>query len=235
MPSPAQILAHIPLFQGMDATSFNALLPHIHEKSYAKGEQIFAMGDKADGFFVILDGWVKLYRTSREGMEVIIHIFGPGETFAEAAVFNEHQSFPVNAEAVDAVRLVEIPRNYFVDRIEQNPAFALKILSAIAARQHFLVQQLEQVTARSAPQRVGAFLLRFCLACKNKASPTGSVVVHLPYDKSLISTRLNIQPETFSRALAKLKPYGVTTKGRAISIGNPQKLAEFCDIPSLCG
>src|SRR5690606_31954508 len=95
----------------------------------------------------------------------------------------------------------------------------------IAARQHYLVQQLEQVTTRTAPQRIGAFLIRFC----RKQKQNGGWVVDLPYDKSIISTRLNIKPETFSRALAKLTPYGATVAGRNILITGMHKLSELCD------
>jgi CRP-like cAMP-binding protein len=91
------------------------------------------------------------------------------------------------------------------------------------------VQQLEQVTTRTAPQRIGAFLIRFCRKQKQNAG----WVVDLPYDKSIISTRLNIKPETFSRALAKLTPYGVTVTGRNILITDMHKLSEFCDLSPL--
>ena len=116
---------------------------------------------------------------------------------------------------------------FFVQKIEEDSRFALRMLGAIAARQHYLVQQIEQVTTRTAPQRIGAFLIRFCK--KNKQAE-GEWVVHLPYDKSVISTRMNIKPETFSRALAKLEPYGVHIEKKNILITDMEALAEFCDI-----
>ena len=215
------------LFQGMAPDVIEELAGHCHQKSYAKGQRLFEAGDKADSFFVILSGWVKLFRVSREGEETIFHVFGPGESFAEAAVFRDQRSYPVNAQAVSSVKLVEIPRRFFIQKIEENSRFAMRILASISSRQHYLVGQLEQVTTRTAPQRIGAFLLRFC---QKKDAQDGSMIVDLPYDKSLISTRLNIKPETFSRALAKLEPYDVTLDGRRIVINDVQKLAEFCDV-----
>ena len=215
------------LFHSVDMQTIESLAKECHKKTFAKGRDIFAMGDKADAFFIILEGWVKLYRISKDGEEAIIHVFGPGETFAEAAVFNDTKTYPVNAHALDEVILVEIPRCFFVQKIEEDSRFALRMLGAIAARQHYLVQQIEQVTTRTAPQRIGAFLIRFCK--KNKQAK-GEWVVHLPYDKSVISTRMNIKPETFSRALAKLEPYGVHIEKKNILITDMEALAEFCDI-----
>lgn len=216
------------LFQSIDTNSLEQLAAQCHKKSHAKGRDIFAMGDAAESFFVILQGWVKLYRPSRDGDEVIIHVFGPGEPFAEAAVFNDSKTYPVNAQAIEDVALIEVPRNFFVQKIEEDSRFALRMLGAIAARQHYLVQQLEQVTTRTAPQRIGAFLIRFC---HKEKQGTDGWLVDLPYDKSIISTRLNIKAETFSRALAKLEPYGVVVKDRDIIISDMAKLADFCDLP----
>ena len=215
------------LFQGISPQIVEDFASHCHQKKYSRGQSLFEAGDKADSFFIILTGWVKLFRISREGEESIIHITGQGESFAEAAVFRDQRTDPVNAQAVTDIEIIEIPRSFFIRKIEEDVQFALRILASISSRQHYLVGQLEQMTTRTAPQRVGAFLLRFC---QKKDIQNGTIIVDLPYDKSLISTRLNIKPETFSRALAKLEPYGVKLDKRSIIIHDPQALAEFCDI-----
>ena len=219
-------IKNTPLFRGMTQSSLEELATHCHKKKYSKGKEIFEAGDKADYFYVILKGWVKLFRMSREGEETIIHVFGSGESFAEAAVFRDQRSYPVTSQAVTDVEVIEIPRSFFIKKIEEDSSFALRILASISSHQHYLVGQLEQVTTRTAPQRIGAFLLRFC----HKTNTENGSVVDLPYDKSLISTRLNIKPETFSRALSKLEPYGVKSDGRHIVIGKPEELADFCDV-----
>lgn len=225
----SNVIKKAPLFQGVDVSVIHAMAAHSHQKHFLKGKQLFAMGDKAEGFFIILKGWVKLYRVSKTGEEVIVHVLGSGESFAEAAVFNDGRTYPVNAQAVEDVDLIEIPRSYFVQKIQEDSSFALCILGAIASRQHYLVQQLEQVTTRTAAQRVGAFLLRFCQKEEEKGS--GTYTVTLPYDKALISARLNIKPETFSRALRKLTPYGIHIEGEKIVIINMNTLMDFCDTP----
>ncbi len=216
------------LFHTTEEKNIHDLAKYCRKKTLRKGQELFTVGDAANNFFIIINGWVKIYRISREGEEVIIHIFGHGESFAEAAVFSDHKKYPVCAQAITDVELVEIPRSSFIQKVEDDSLFALRILGAISSRQHYLVQQLEQITSRTASQRVGAFLLRFCK--KHDGKEEGLTIVDLPYDKSIISTRLNIKPETFSRALAKLKPYGVSANNRAITIKNPKALAEFCDV-----
>jgi CRP-like cAMP-binding protein len=213
------------LFAAMSDETVEFFARKGHEKQYGKGETIFTMGDPAHSFFFIVSGWIKLYRMSRDGEETIINVFAPDETFAEAAVFGPVQRYPVNAQAIEDTTVLEISRALFVDKIKEDSNFALSILGSISARQRFLIQQIEQLTVREAPQRLGAFLLRLCPPEQDK-----DIQVSLPYDKSLIARRLNIQPETFSRALKKLEPQGVSVNGKNVHIRDAAALALFCDI-----
>lgn len=223
-----QAIKNIPLLQSLSPSDLGDVIAASHVRTCLKGQDLFTMGQEANSFFAIQEGWINLYRTSKDGEEVIIHIFGPGESFAEAAVFSDHQSYPVHAQAIEDTTLIEIPRSVFIHKIEEDSSFALRILGAIAARQHFLVQQLEHLMTRSAPQRVGAFLIRFCQKVKGNDSLWE---VRLPYDKSIISTRLNIKAETFSRSVTKLSPYGVYVEQGKIYISDLNKLAHYCDVP----
>lgn len=220
-----QHLKKAPLFQSLDDDVVRYFAENSHRKIHAKGTELFSMGDDAHSFFFVIDGWVKLYRITREGEEAIINVFAPGETFAEAAVFGPAKKYPVNAQIIEKSIILEIPRHLFVETVKKDSEFALNILGSISARQRYLIQQIEQVTVKTAPQRIGTFLLQLCPPGKNDP-----VEVSLPYDKSLIARRLNIQPETFSRAFAKLKPYGVTMDKRQVIINDTDMLAEFCDV-----
>lgn len=109
--------------------------------------------------------------------------------------------------------------------MQKNSDFCLRLLSSVSLRHHMLVQQLEQITARTPPQRLGTFLLHLCPMVTN-----GPIEVSLPYEKTLIARRLNIEPETFSRAIKKLEPYGVTMSGRTVSITDVEKLRTYCEV-----
>jgi CRP-like cAMP-binding protein len=224
MLSLISLLKKAPLFAGMDAATITFFAEHSFQKHYEKGAPLFSMGDPATRLFFIIDGWIKLYRVNRDGEETIINIFAPRETFAEAAAFGPAQHYPVSAQAVEDSTVLEIPRTLFIDKIREDSDFALSIIGSIAARQHYLVQMIEHLAVKTPPQRLGCFLLRLCPPEK-----TERVEVSLPYDKALIARRLSIQPETFSRALKKLEPHGVSTKGRSVIIQNTNNLRAFCD------
>ncbi|NQV82860.1 MAG: helix-turn-helix domain-containing protein, partial [Rhodospirillales bacterium] len=88
-------------------------------------------------------------------------------------------------------------------------------------RAHQHVAEIEQLKTRSATLRVVDFLLKLCPV------EEGSAVVSLPYDKTLISRRLGMQPESLSRILAKLRKQGVKTEMNRVMISDISRLIDF--------
>ncbi len=76
---------------------------------------------------------------------------------------------------------------------------------------------------QSAPQRIGSFLLRLCPEGKK-----GAVVIHLPYDKTLIASTLGMKGATFSRALNILRQKtDMRINGSRIEIESVERLIKF--------
>ena len=171
-------------------------------------------------FFAVLSGWVKLYRLRPDGSEVIIEVFGPGESFAEGAIGME-DGYPVSAEFVEDGRLLAVPVADYVERMREDPDLIVRTFASLAANLKRLVSRIESGSSLDASQRVGAFLLNFC---PPPGPGDGSVDVRLPYDKKLIANRLGMKPETFSRALASLRKHGVAVRGDNARIADPLQL-----------
>ena len=218
-----RILKSTPLFENISTEDLTHFAANGNEKKFKKGQMIFESGSPADSVYLVLDGWAKLFRESPDGEESVIAVIAKGETFGEAAVF-ARSNFYVNCMAVEDCTVLAVPCDAFVQKIHENGEFALKILASISARQKFLVQQIEQLTMKSAPQRLGLFLLKIYAT-----SHTGNYI-HLPFDKSLIASRLGIRSETFSRAVRKLKNEGINVKGKDIEIYDLAKLRRFCGL-----
>ena len=68
-------------------------------RGFDRGETIFLQGDPADYIFIVIQGWVKLFRMTPNGTEAVVGVFTQGRSFAEAAVFSG-MPYPVTAEAV---------------------------------------------------------------------------------------------------------------------------------------
>ncbi len=175
-----------------------------------------------ESFFLVLDGWIKLYRVTPGGEEAIVAIFTRGQSFAEAAVFTGRE-FPVSAEAVSDVRLLRIPADILLREIRQNPDVAISMLASTSMHLHNLVQQIEQLKAHTGVQRVAEFLVGLC------GTDSGTCAVALPYDKTLIAGRLGMKPESLSRAFAKLRELGVSVSQSSVDISDVARLQDFAE------
>ncbi len=199
-----EILRHATLFSGLSNDVLRDIVGNEPPRLYHKGKVVFQQGDDADHFYIILSGWVKLFRSLPSGEEAILHIFTKGESFAEAAMFGDHR-YPATAEIVADARMLAINCNRFASRLQESPRIALRMLASTAVHLKQLVGEIEQIKGRNSTERLAYFLLNMC------PDDSVSAVVRLPYEKSLIAARLGIQPESLSRILNKLRGYGVTS------------------------
>ena len=211
-----------PLFKAMGATIARRMIAGRQPRSYARGERLFEQGGYADGFFCIMEGWVKLYRLRENGEEVVLAIFSAGETFAEAAMFLGGR-YPASAEAATPARILKVDAANLRSAVLDEPQLAFDMLAATATRLRELVDEIEQLKARSAPQRVADFFV------KQANVESGAVRIALPYEKALIASRLGMKPESFSRALGKLAGLGVAVERDSVSIADVARLAAFAD------
>ncbi|MEC9197558.1 MAG: Crp/Fnr family transcriptional regulator [Pseudomonadota bacterium] len=208
------------LLSGLGADVTDDILAGAQVQDTARASTIFLQGDPARRIFIVLDGWVKLYRMTPAGTEAVVGVFTRGHSFGEAVAFRG-DLYPVSAEAVTACRLVSIDAGHILGQIQKTPEIAVSILAATFTHLHALVQQVEGLKARTGPQRVAEFLLELA-DCQS-----GTCTVQLPYDKVLIAGRLGMKPESLSRAFAKLREHGVTIRNNSAEITDMTALAAF--------
>lgn len=219
-PGDLKLIARLPLFAGLDERRLGALLAQAVVRCFERDTILFLQDEPATRFYVVLEGWVRLYRETAEGQESTIGVFARSESFAEAAIF-QSGAFPVNGVVIDRARLLVIPAEPFVHELRADPELCLNMMASMSVHLRRLVQQIEQLTVRSSTERLADFLLKL-------ASADGSPIIELPWDKALVAARLGMQPETLSRALAKLRRLGVDTKGSRVTIGDFDALRRHC-------
>jgi len=217
-----KIVKSTPLFRNMSPEMAELLVGASAPRNYEKGTTLFLQGEPAAAFFIILEGWVKIYRTTLDGLEVVLHVFRSGETFAEPAMFLGGR-YPASAEIVAPARLLKVEGAVFRARIQERPELALSMLASASYHLKYLVEQIEQIKVRSAPQRIADFLVQMAEIRKGRA------VVEFPFEKNLLANRLGMKPESFSRALAKLRSHGVSVDREIVTIADVGELLSFIE------
>lgn len=217
-------ISKLPLFSGVDENDLKSLLKHARISNYSKGNLIFMQGEQANRFYIIIDGWVKLFKGDIDGHESILQVIHKGEALLESALIKD-STFPVSAQAVESVMLLSIPTSFIREEMQKNQFLAVNMLATIAGRSQELISQFEQLTLKTVTQRVGWFLLKLFLDGGGKTNS-----LKLPYDKSLIAGYLGMKPETFSRTLQSLREQGIYSEQNIINFKNALKLCDYCDV-----
>jgi CRP/FNR family transcriptional regulator len=193
----AQQLSHIPLFQGLENGYLADLARIAVRKSYKRGETVFSEGDPGIGLHIITTGRIKVFKTSPDGKEQILHIMSQGEPFGEVPVFT-NQRFPANAGALTDTGTLFIPRDAFINLIRTEPSVALSMLSVLSLRLKRFTCLIEDLSLREVPARLAAYLLY-------KSDQTGgSDDLNLDISKTQLAGILGTIPETLSRILARM-------------------------------
>lgn len=215
-----QILRNSRLFAQLNDETFQDVVGMPKSKRFAKGGHLFHIGEPARDFFLILEGWVLLYRDQPNGEKAVVQIFGPHETFAEG-LLAPNSVYPVSAQIVSDVRILCFDIADYRTKIATNPQLALSLVSTCYYQMHQLVGQIERMKHWSARRRIAEFLIWLT------EQRSGEALIELPLENKLIAARLGMTPSTFSRTLTKLRFLGVSVHGRKIRVSRIEKLAQF--------
>jgi CRP-like cAMP-binding protein len=212
-----QIITRLAVFRGLKSETVQHIIAPATAVMLRPHELIMRQDDPATAFFIVIDGWVKIYRSTSAGDETVIDIMKKGDSFAEAVAFTGNR-YIATAEAVSTARVGRIPADHLVRCIRGSPDIALAMIASISQHMHHLVQQVEQLKAQSGVQRVAEFLASLSLA------EHGHCALALPYDKILIAGRLGLTPESLSRAFARLRNIGVVVDASNVIVNDVAKL-----------
>lgn len=220
-PVDERTLRECRLFAALDESNFKLLTQSLRVQTLVAGQALFHQGATAEAFFVVLEGWVILFRDQANGNRVVIHLFGPGDSFAEALLSADDVVYPVSAEAASHLRVARFDIKTFRDHIAQSPGLALAVIAAVFKQLRGLVDQIEHHSEWSPRRRIADFLLRMC------RGEEGSCRFELPLEQQLIAARLSMTPWTFSRELSRLGACGVEARRGQIVIHDTARLARF--------
>jgi CRP-like cAMP-binding protein len=218
-----KFLSNTFLFASFTEKEIDLLLASTSLKKVGRGEQIFSEGIDATAFFIVVSGKIKIYKLSPDGKEYTLHIHGPGDLVAEAAIFDS-MVYPASCMALEDTTLVRMSRKEFLNLIKEHPELSLKMMSGYSKRLRQFVAKIEELSLKDIKSRLAGYLI------ENSSVENGVAVCHLSYSKKELSSLLGTIPETLSRALAFLKQKKlIIEKDNTIIIPDPEKLRIFSE------
>jgi len=208
------------IFAGMTPEDLQEIAAFSALKQLDKDQYLFHEGDAASGFYVVQSGAVNVHRVNAAGREQIIHIFRPGESFAEAALASD-RGYPADARAIESSQVLLVKKEGILTLLQRRPELALRMLGAMSGHLRVLVGQLEDLTLKDVETRLANWLLKRCPDPDSERP----VRIELTMTKRVLTTELGTVSETFSRTLAKFRQQKIlSVAGKTITVLSPARL-----------
>jgi len=209
-----------PLFAGTSPEDVELLKSVARERRHQRGDLLFAQGEEAEGFFLVCEGRVKIYKLSPDGKERILHIVQRGQSFAEAAIFGDGR-YPAFAEPLEPTTLVFFPRREFLDLLHKHAQVAINMIGGLSRFLRQFAAQIEDLTFKDVPSRLARYLLDLS---------HGAGMVTLPITKTQLASRLGTVSETLSRTFRKLSDEAIIeVRGKEIVLLDPDRLEDLAE------
>ncbi len=205
----AEILHECRLFARVGTQGFQRLATIARLCRFDKGEMVFRDGQDCPGIFVVGKGLVRVFKTGANGTEHVLHMIGPGNTFAEVAAIGGFRC-PASAEAVAKTTCALLPLAPFRQLLDTDGALCREMLMGMAMWVRHLVDLIEDVVLRDAAGRLARYLL--------DAGDETSDMVELPTLKRHVASHLNLTSETFSRTIRRLADAGLVCEPDAYHV-----------------
>lgn len=195
-----QDLRMLPCLSGLADKDLAAVGAAAVRKRFRKNEVIFGESDRAEHFFIVASGSIKLYKTSAEGRELLIRVMQRGDYFCCAPAFGGG-GYSVNAVPLEDSTLVMIPAESFKEIISSGlSGIGLKVIIGMCARIRTLSNLVEDIAFKDVEQRVMLTLLRLADEKSAEDNRVGLGVTH--HD---IASMTGTVREVVSRTMSRLK------------------------------
>ena len=208
------VVLSAPLFATMDETERHSLYASMVKVELNRGEVLFDEGENGDRLYIIEEGKIKLGSSSGDGRENLLAILGPGEMFGELSLFDPGPR-SLSASAVSDSVLYELEHSALVRVIEERPAVAKHLLTALARRLRRTNEALADLVFSDVPGRVAKALLDLSTRFGERVDEGIRVAHDLTQEE--LAQLVGASRETVNKALADFAGRGwVRREGRAV-------------------
>ncbi len=192
------LLRKTDLFRGMSEDALARLLSKGRTRRFEQGDILFIEGLKGSEFFLVIEGDVRLYKTSPDGQEVSLRIIRPGEIFAEVVLF-ENTTYPVSSVALSPGSVFCIERSSFTGLLDERE-FRNEFIALLMKKQRYLAERILYLTSYDVEERFFHFLME-------RYGKRDIYTVDMA--KKDIASTIGTIPETLSRLILRLRNLGV--------------------------
>jgi CRP-like cAMP-binding protein len=227
------LLARVPPFSSASPEARASFAASARRIVLSGDDRAWRAGDPSFAFAFIARGIIKLVRPRFGGRADILGIFGPGEALGIVAAM---RGVPFATDAVGVTReseVVQIPRTDVLDVAAREPAFALAIAQACAARAASMRELNAILSAGGVEARLAALVLYLA---ERFGDIDDEAMVRIPVvlTRAELASCISTSPETVIRIMSRWAAAQVLETGAdGFLIRSQERLRELAEPPSM--
>jgi|MudIll2142460700_1097286.scaffolds.fasta_scaffold112444_2 CRP-like cAMP-binding protein len=206
-----RLLQQVRLFQGLQPRDLAEVARAARSVEVARGSFFFRQGIRAQVFYVLQRGRVKLTQVAPEGHQILLRFIGPGQIFGPTAAL-EGRLYPVSAQAACSCQALAWEGKTMIRLMESYPRIALNALDELSANIEELRERYRQLATERVERRVAHALLR--LAEQAGWKKEEAVAIDMPVSRRDLAEMTGTTLYTVSRILSRWQRTGLVDTGR---------------------
>jgi len=215
----------VPIFARLPDAALVEVTAGFHPRIYARNEFLFWEGEKADAFFIVAAGRVRLFKTSEQGREFTFFITNVRQAFDLPPIF-DNQPHPLTASALSDTRVYVTPLAHIQEMARKHPPLFRALARQLALATRRIADTASDLALTDVTTRLARLLL---VSSESEGQPTDDgILLTLELSQSEIAHLLGTAREVVSRAFRHLEQEGLVIRTRnGVLIREPEKLEEM--------
>jgi CRP/FNR family cyclic AMP-dependent transcriptional regulator len=220
----ADVLAQNELFQGIEPATRRRIADHLAERVFERGQCVFMQGEPGDRMFVLAEGAVKLYLSSRAGDVVELVRHRPPAAFGEIALLDGGPR-SASAEAVEHSTLLVVTRTLLLHLLRSEEKVGEALLRTLGAIVRRTTRQVSDLAFLDLQGRLARQLLVLAAG-----DGYGTAARTRQVTQTELATMVSGARQTVNQALRSLEERGyIRTDGRTFQILDRSRLEHLAE------
>lgn len=221
------IIATLPLFDGLDPADLDRILAQARLLRVARDDAVFEQDAEADRFFLLLEGHVRVVKTTPDGQQVIVRTISAGEMIGIAQALGR-TTYPATAVATVACVVIAWPGRLWSEFAAAFPSFQQRTYKSVGQRLEDAHNKIVEISTEQVEQRVARSLMR--LVEQTGRETEDGILIDLPISRQNIAEMSGTTLHTVSRLLSGWEERGLIKSGRQkVIVVEPRRLTMLAE------
>ena len=222
------VLAELPLFEGLNRDELASLNEDLHRKVFPTGTNVITVAQRGEVVYLLLEGTVKIYVDQIDGTEVILAFLGPSDTFGEMGLVGT-AGRSASVLTLEKCHCLSMDRTSFHRCLKTMTTLSYNLVKLLSRRLRLANEQIQALSTLDVRGRVARQLLAFAQRYGETGSDD-SVRIPLRLTQTDVASLVGASRERVNQVIVSFKENDFISvdSGHHFTVHNVQALIDRC-------